>query len=278
MHFVWCETQSELDSIAADKVIDVLARAPDAVLALPTGQTPLGMYANLRARFSAGEVSFADARLFNLDEYVGLAPSHPLSYQHFLQTHLIGQVNTRTEYVRLLRGDVTNVAEECRNYDAAISHVGGLDLAILGLGTNGHIAFNEPGADWSSATHVVELSSETRAVHLFQQGGRQPIPAHGLTMGVATIRAAREILLLVAGEGKRSALEALCRGRPDPRWPVTSLLDHPALTVVSESRLRRAEACPRQNDLVSRRRAAAQSGQFDSFDRVSGRRGKPERE
>jgi glucosamine-6-phosphate deaminase len=252
MKFVWCETAREFDSVAADEVVDVIRRVPEAALALPTGHTPLGMYATLCARFACAKVSFAGTRLFNLDEYVGLAAAHPLSYQHFLRAHLIGQVDVRSENVRLLRGDAPSLAEECRSYDAAIRQAGGLELAILGLGTNGHIAFNEPGADWHSGTHPVALSSETRAVHSNQQGGRQAIPSHGLTMGVATIRAARKILLLVAGEGKRSALEALRRGVPDPSWPVTSLLDHPAFVVVSDSRLREHRARSRQTELVPR--------------------------
>jgi|SRR5579872_2762226 len=238
MQLIWCEDARALAARAASKVIDLLSHKPDATLALPTGLTPLGLYAQLRSRFERREVSFAQAKLFNLDEYAGLPSTDTLSYAHFLRSHLIDRVDARPENVRLLRGDAADAREECRQYDEAIRRSGGLDLAILGLGTNGHIAFNEPGADWSSSTHTVELTPATRAVHFQQQAGRPGIPGYGITMGVGTIRAARQVLLLVVGEAKRPALAALRRGIPDAQWPVTSLLDHPDLTVMCDAILR----------------------------------------
>jgi len=115
-------------------------------------------------------------------------------------------------------------------------------LAILGLGTNGHIGFNEPGSDWSALTHVVRLSPETRATHLAQTQGEFAIPEYGITVGISTIVAAREILLLVAGDAKARALAAFCDGIPDPKWPVTALLTHRNLTVLAEAELQSAAA------------------------------------
>jgi glucosamine-6-phosphate deaminase len=141
-----------------------------------------------------------------------------------------------------LRGDAVAIEAECRDYEAAIAAAGGLDLAILGLGVNGHIGFNEPGSDWSAPTHGVTLSPETRATHLAQTQGRFPIPQHGITVGISTIVAAREILLLVAGGAKARALAAFRRGIPDPQWPVTALLTHPHLTVLAEAALQSTTA------------------------------------
>lgn len=233
MHLARCNSRGTLDVLAADRVNAVLARKPHAALALPTGQTPVGLYALLSARAAAGAISFARTWLFNLDEYVGLAPDHPRSYGRFLGRHLLERVDVADKRVRLLRGDASDLAAECRSYDAAIAKVGGIDLAILGLGANGHIAFNEPGADSTAGTHVVALSAQTRAVHQRQAGGIAKLPRRGLTMGVRTLASAREILLLVAGTGKQRALQALLRGRATPRWPVTYLHDHPHLTVLS---------------------------------------------
>jgi glucosamine-6-phosphate deaminase len=238
----WCRRGSEFSRAAADHVAALLARKPEAAIALPTGQTPLGLYAELAARAAAQRLSAAQARFFNLDDYLGLSVEHPLSYARFLTEHFLTPAGVPQEHIRLLRGDAVGIEAECRDYEAAIAAAGGLDLAILGLGTNGHIGFNEPGSDWSAQTHVVALSPETRATHVAQTQGKFAIPEYGITVGIATIVAAREILLLVAGSAKARALAAFRRGIPDPQWPVTALLTHRHLTVLAETELQSAAA------------------------------------
>jgi glucosamine-6-phosphate deaminase len=233
---IWCASRSELSRVAADHVAALLARSPKAVIALPTGQTPLGLYAELVARAAAKRLSVAEARFFNLDDYLGLSGDHPLSYARFLREHFLTPAGVPEEHIRLLRGDAVAIEAECGDYEAAIAAAGGLDLAILGLGTNGHIGFNEPGSDWSARTHVVSLSEETRATHVAQTQGKFVIPERGITVGVATILAAREVLLLVAGRAKARALAAFQGGIGDPKWPVTALLTHRHLTVLAEAR------------------------------------------
>lgn len=237
MQLLWCDSQDEFDTLAADEVVEVLAAEPEAVCALPTGRTPLGLYAQLRARATSGAVSCESASWFDLDEYVGVGADDDLSYAHFVRTQLLDPVGVPESRMRLLRGDALDLQAECGDYDEAIAQAGGIDLAILGLGTNGHIAFNEPGSAWDLNTHVVELSVETRAANS-PVAGKSAVPRYGVTMGIATLREARAILLLVAGPSKRNALEALRRGVPDRGWPVTSLLEHPNLTVIAEARLR----------------------------------------
>jgi glucosamine-6-phosphate deaminase len=239
-NILWCRSGSELAQVAADHVATLLARKPEAVIALPTGQTPLGLYAELVARAAAKRLSAAQARFFNLDDYLGLSMDHPLSYARFLREHFLMPAGVAEEHIRLLRGDAVGIEAECRDYEAAIAAAGGLDLAILGLGTNGHIGFNEPGSDWSAQTHVVSLSEETRATHVAQTQGKFVIPAYGITVGVSTILAAREILLLVAGAGKARALAAFRRGIADPKWPVTALLTHRNLTVLAATEFQSA--------------------------------------
>jgi glucosamine-6-phosphate deaminase len=232
MQFLWYDTPVSFDSGAADHVLAAHARNPQLAIALPTGRTPLGLYQVLRRR----EVSLAAVRWFNLDDYVGLAADHPLSYAHFLHVNLFAGLKVPETNIRLLRGDAPDLQAECRDYERAITQAGGLDLAILGLGANGHIAFNEPGSSWDQGTHVVELSEQTRTTNSRHQRGS--VPALGITLGIGTLRRAREILLLVCGEGKRQALQALRNAQPDPDWPVTSLLDHPAVTVIADGALR----------------------------------------
>lgn len=236
MQLTWCDSRDEFDTLAADEVANVLTDNPQAVLALPTGSTPLGLYAQLRARAASGAVSCGSASWFDLDEYAGVGADDDLSYARFVRTQLLGPVGVPESRIRLLRGDALDLPAECSDYDDAIERAGGIDLAILGLGANGHIAFNEPGSAWNLTTHVVELSLETRAANTRLTG--ETIPRDGVTMGIATLRQARAILLLVAGASKRNALEALRRGDADRGWPVTSLVDHPNLTVVAEARLR----------------------------------------
>jgi glucosamine-6-phosphate deaminase len=218
----------------------LISRKPTAAIALPTGHTPLGMYAELVTRAAARHFSTAKARFFNLDDYVGLSAEHPLSYARYLRERFLTAAGVPDAHVRLLRAEAHDLEAECRDYEAAIAACGGLDLAILGLGANGHIAFNEPGSDWAGRTHVVSLSPETRAAHAAQTHSQFVVPGLGLTLGIATVLAAREILLLAAGDAKAPALAAFRRGMPDPSWPVTALLTHRHLTVLAEAELQTA--------------------------------------
>jgi len=234
---LWCRSGAELARTAADRVAELLTRKPGAALALPTGQTPLGLYRELVARAAAKRLALAQARFFNLDDYLGVGVDHPLSYARFLSGHFFKPAGVAVERIRLLKADAVGIEAECGDYEAAIAAAGGLDLAILGLGTNGHIGFNEPGSDWSARTHVVRLSQETRAAHAAQTQGQFHIPEYGVTVGIATIAAARDVLLLVAGPTKARALAAFRAGTTDPKWPVTALLTHRNLTVLAEAEL-----------------------------------------
>ncbi len=225
---------------AAGRVAALMAERPRAAIALPTGATPRALYDRLARRRRRGALASDEVRFFNLDEFAGLPASDPRSYAAYLWKHLLGPIAAPQAHVRLLRGDAPDLLAECRAYDTALAAAGGIDLAILGLGTNGHVAFNEPGDSWELATHVVTLAEATRrAQHLLFAAERE-VPRQGLTMGIATLRAARALLLLVMGEGKAAALRALLAGRPDPAWPVTALLGHPDLTVLADRRLQPA--------------------------------------
>lgn len=232
MQLLWCDSDDSFHSLAAERALAAHARKQDLSIALPTGRTPLGLYSRLRS----AAVSFSAVRWFNLDEYVGLSRADAASYAYFLHAHLLDALDVPDTNIRLIRGDTSDIEAECLSYDQAIARAGGLDLAILGLGANGHIAFNEPGAAWHRTTHMVRLTEQTRAANA-QQG--HPVPPCGITMGIGTLSRAREVLLLVHGESKGDALQALLHGRPDSSWPVTSLLEHPALTVIAQRCLRR---------------------------------------
>ena len=232
MRIINAATPRTFAGAAADWVCDHLSGKPASVLALPTGGTPLGLYAQLIERVRAGAASLDAAKIFNLDEYCGLAQSDPHSYAAFLRRHLIGPAALGAERVRLLRGDALDMDAECRDYDAAVAGCGGIDLCVLGLGVNGHIAFNEPGSSWDLRTHTVHLSHVTRTAHERQAQARWAIPEWGVTMGIKTVLESRHILLLIAGIHKEAARAAFYAGNPDADWPVTSLLAHPSVTVI----------------------------------------------
>lgn len=225
-------TRAAMDDAAANLVAAVLAEKPTAAIALPTGETPLGLYRELASRQATGKVDCRSARFFNLDEFEGKGRADPGSYAGFLLQNAFGPLGIAPARLRLFQGDAPDAEIECRAFDADIEAAGGLDLAVLGLGRNGHIAFNEPGDDWSLGSHRVRLTESTRSAQQGLYACAEDVPDYGLTMGVATIAKARRLLLLVAGNGKEDALKALLSGVPDPRRSVTALVGHPDLTVL----------------------------------------------
>jgi len=231
MRVIRAASAAEFAHCAAERVGMQLKAGHDALLALPTGRTPAGLYAELIARTKGSDLNLATARLCNLDEYVGLPSSDPHSYAAYLERHLIAPLGLAPGQTRWLRGDA-DPQSECRAYDESISAAGGIDLCILGLGANGHIAFNEPGCGWERRTHIVELTTATREAQERHAAAPWKVPTHGITMGLRTILESRHLLLLIAGEEKAAARAALYRGVPDPAWPVTSLLAHPDLTII----------------------------------------------
>src|SRR5437868_41307 len=195
----WADTRKALAETAADFVQDFLRATTAPVIALPTGETPIGLYQALAQRHRRDGLSFRTTRFFNLDEYAGMPPDHPQSYHAFLHRHFLDHVDAEPAHIRLLRGDAPDAQEECRGYDKAIQAAGGIGLAILGLGGNGHVAFNEPFDPWDQETHPVTLAEKTRLAHRPNFASAQDVPRSGLTMGIRTLLAARKILLLCAG-------------------------------------------------------------------------------
>jgi glucosamine-6-phosphate deaminase len=238
MQLEWTDSGDAFADHAAAHVARLLAETPDAAVALPTGSTPIGLYDRLRAMAAEGEVKLSTAHFFNLDEYVGVGPADPHSFAAFLRRHFLDEAGIPADHVRLLRGDAPDIGREAAAHDAAVAARGGLDLAILGLGSNGHIAFNEPGSRWDAGTHVVPLTEATRIANAAYFADSFQVPSHGLTMGIGMIRRARHVLLLVSGAAKAEALAALLAGEPDPDWPVTALFGHPSLTVIADAVLR----------------------------------------
>lgn len=207
----------------------IIAQAlkPGARLALPSGETPRQAYAILGEWVEAGRITFEGVTIFALDEYRGLAPEHPESFAHFFAEALLARIDLPAGAFHVPRGDAPDPWREVARYEALVAD-GGLDLAVLGIGRNGHIAFNEPAERLEVATHVAKLAPGTRAVMPPSLLGVH----EGLTMGVGTIAQARRIRLGATGASKAEAVAQCFGGRVDPRWPASILQVHPDAAVL----------------------------------------------
>lgn len=226
------DVEEEFDRAAADWLCARLERPGEVVLGLATGSSPVGLYRELVRRYREGAISFARARTFNLDEYVGLGADHPQSYARFMRERLFDHVDMDLERAHIPDGKAADPEAEARRYEALLQRFGPIDAQILGIGTNGHIGFNEPGTPFSARTHVVTLAEETRRSNARFFASIDEVPRQAITMGIANILEAREILLLARGEAKAEALaKAFCEP-PTPAVPASALQNHSSVTLL----------------------------------------------
>ena len=226
----------ELARLAADAVEGLLRRKPDAVLGLATGSSPLKVYDELARRHAEHGLSFARARAFMLDEYVGLPEEHPERYRNVIETEIASRVDFPPGAVQGPDGLAEDLVAACAAYEQAIVDAGGVDLQLLGIGTDGHIAFNEPGSSLASRTRIKTLTEQTRTDNArFFGGDVEQVPRHCLTQGLGTIMQARHLVLLATGRGKAQAVHELVEGPVSAMWPATIMQHHPHVTVLVDS-------------------------------------------
>ena len=211
-----------------------ITRNPACVLGLATGSTPEGAYKYLVDWHKQGCLSFQDVLSVNLDEYVGLAPTHDQSYRYFMQSNLFGHVDIVPENTRVPDGLTKDPAAFCAEYDAYIRSLGYVDLQLLGIGRNGHIGFNEPCAEFPVTTHLVELTQSTIEANarFFDSAG--DVPRRALTMGIGTIMHARSILVVASGADKAEAVRKTVNGPVTPEVPASILQLHPNVTIIGD--------------------------------------------
>ncbi len=207
---------------------------PDSVLGLATGSTPVGIYAQLIEWFKKGDLSFQEATSVNLDEYQGLAPDHPQSYRYFMQTHLFDHVDIRPEATHVPLGQAEDPKAECARYNKIIRSLGGVDLQLLGVGHNGHIAFNEPGEAFELETHLVPLAETTVEANKRFFERKEDVPTHAYSMGVKSIMSAKKILLMVSGAEKADIIAKAFSGPVTPEIPASVLQLHPNVVIVGD--------------------------------------------
>jgi glucosamine-6-phosphate deaminase len=235
----------QIGGLAADAIGVLLSRKLDAVLGLATGSSPLVIYDELAARCDAGQITFGQARGFTLDEYVGLPADHVERYRNVIDKVFVSRVDFAPGAVQGPDGLATDIPAACAAYENAIRAAGGVDLQILGIGTDGHIAFNEPGSSLASRTRIKTLTRQTRVDNArFFGDDVESVPTHCLTQGLATIMAARHVVLVATGRSKSEAVHHLVEGAVSALWPATILQHHPHVTVLLD------EAAARRLQLI----------------------------
>ncbi|MBV2130123.1 glucosamine-6-phosphate deaminase [Arsukibacterium indicum] len=232
MQIVILPTADDVAAYGAELYIKQLTNKPDSVLGLATGSTPLALYRLLIQACQQQRLSFARAKTFNLDEYLGLAGDHPQSYRFFMQQHLFDAIDILPANTAVPDGNATDPFKACQQYEQQITDAGGIDLQLLGLGRNGHIGFNEPSSGLRSRTRVKTLTPATIAdnARFFQPGEYQPHLS--ITMGIGTILDARKVLLLATGANKADAVQAMIEGPLTAACPASALQFHQQAIVV----------------------------------------------
>jgi glucosamine-6-phosphate deaminase len=213
----------QMSKVAAQIVVEILNAKPNAVLGMATGSTPLGLYQELVRLHREGQLDFSRVTTFNLDEYVGLSTSHPQSYHYFMREQFFQHVNIPPQNINIPSGTTSNYPAFCEWYEQRIAECGGIDLQILGIGSDGHIAFNEPTSSLSSRTRLKTLSKQTidDNARFFER--REDVPVYAITMGVGTILDARKLVLVANGKAKARAIAQAVEG------PVTSMVTASAI-------------------------------------------------
>lgn len=226
------ESKEAIGTAAASLFAACVIMKPRAVLGLATGSTPIPTYQRMIELYRAGAVDFSGVTTFNLDEYVGLSREHEQSYYAFMMEQLFQHINVSPSHIHVLSGKTADPAVECRAYEEMIAAAGGIDLQILGIGRNGHIAFNEPSDSFSPVTHVVDLTESTIEANTRFFSSADEVPRQALTMGIGSIMKAKSIVLIATGRDKAQAVKAMVDGPVTPLCPASVLQLHPCVTVM----------------------------------------------
>jgi len=226
------DSAADASAAVADILLRQITQKPESVLGLPTGGTPLGVYARVREAYQHGRGSFAAVTTFNLDEYIGLAADDRASYAHYMSENLFAHVNIDVSRTHIPSGMAADPDIEAARYESLITAYGGIDLMLLGLGRNAHIGFNEPGSAHDSRTRRVSLTPSTIEANAgyFAPSARQP--SHAITMGIGTILECRKIVVLATGLEKAEAVAASVNGPSSEDVPGSALMRHHDTTIV----------------------------------------------
>ncbi len=225
------ETPEAASRLAARVIAELTQRQPYAVLGFATGSTQLLLFEELVRMHREEGLDFSRITTFNLDEYVGVARDHPTSFSYFMHQHLFGQLNIPAGHIHIPDGLTKDIQLECERYERSIKSIGGIDLQILGIGRNGHIAFNEPSSSLASRTRVTRLTRRTIQDNARFFDSEESVPTHSITMGIGTILEARHCLLMAFGEDKQEAVTRAVEGPVSASLPASALQLHPRVRI-----------------------------------------------
>ena len=230
MKLIVVENYEELSKVAAQEYANVIKENPKAVLGLATGGSPIGMYKELIKMYENKELDFSNVTTVNLDEYVGLNPEHEQSYRHFMNENLFKHINVDITKTFVPNGLAEDLAAQCKEYDEKIKELGGIDVQLLGIGNNGHIAFNEPDTELSAGTHVISLTQNTIEANARFFDNIDDVPK--TAMGVGGIMKAKKIILIASGESKAEAIKGIFSGKITTENPASMLQMHRDAVVI----------------------------------------------
>ena len=232
MEVMLVDNYAELSEQAARMIEEQIDKNDHSILGLATGSTPLGLYEKLIEGYKRRAISYQHVLSINLDEYLGLDKNHPGSFHTFMCENLLKEIDIPMEHIHIPDSQPLSVEEECRRYDQVIDSLGPIDLQILGIGSNGHIGFNEPGSDPNSTTHVVELAASTRKDNAHFFGSLEEVPTHAVTMGIQSILKSKRIVVLASGKRKAEAVKCLLSGNISEMFPASHLWKHDDVTLI----------------------------------------------
>jgi glucosamine-6-phosphate deaminase len=233
MKIIKVKNYDEMSEKAFELVLQVVKNKPDAVLGLATGSTPLGLYAKMVEDHRENGTSYAECRTVNLDEYVGLDVSSDQSYAYFMRENLFKHIDIKLENTHIENGKAEDKKAECARYNALLDELR-QDIQVLGIGSNGHIAFNEPGTPFDSVTHVVDLAESTIKDNSRLFNSIDEVPRQAFTMGLSNIMNAKKVVILANGEGKAYAINELVNGEIREEVPATILRNHPDCILICD--------------------------------------------
>jgi glucosamine-6-phosphate deaminase len=232
MEIIVQPSSQSASELGARMIAKLIRHKPDCVLGLATGGTPVPMYQELIRLHREEGLDFSKVTTFNLDEYVGLNPEHPHSYHAFMEQNLFAHINISRARIHIPNGMATDIPAECTRYEEAIRKAGGIDLQVLGIGSDGHIGFNEPSSSLASRTRIKTLTERTRGDNARYFNHPSDVPVHCITMGVGTIMESRHVLLLAFGENKADAIAAAVEGSISAMNPASILQMHQTATAL----------------------------------------------